>query len=183
MKSTALTGILFAALALTVGHLAHTKDNPAKLQVTSGMFQNGGTMPSAMTCDGNGIPPMLTWAGVPDGTKSFALEVRDLDTKNRFVHWIVTGIDKNVSAIGALPEGAVAGENSRGDNSWDPPCPPMGETHRYQFTVFALDKDISNRDFTVDKLDKAVEGHTLASGDIVAKYTRLSGTPSGDEQP
>src|SRR5579884_2916516 len=106
MKSTLTTIVLaglFGAFSLKAGHLmaqvAQVKDqgNADKLEVTSGMFENGATLPSVLTCDGAGIPPMLAWSGAPDGTKSYAVEVRDLDAKNgKFAHWIVTGIPKNI---------------------------------------------------------------------------------------
>ncbi len=181
MKSTTLTGMLIAGLALTAGHFVPDvlgRNNP-DLQVTSGMFQYGDTLPSAVTCDGGGIMPVLTWTGAPDATKSFAVEVRDLDAASgKFAHWIVTGIAKNLNAIGSVPDGAAAGMNSKGTSGWEPPCPPMGQTHRYAFTVFALDKNIVNPDFTLDKLHSAIDGHVLASGQIVGEYTRLGGMPN-----
>jgi Raf kinase inhibitor-like YbhB/YbcL family protein len=175
MKVTTVTLSLVAAGTLVAGADTHVNP-PADLTVTSGLFQNQGTLPTEMSCDGADTPPMLTWSGAPAGTKSFAIEVRDLDNHDgRFSHWIVSGIPANLNAIGGVPPGAVAGMNSDGDNGWDGPCPPAGETHRYQFTVMAIDKDIHSRDFTLDKLDSAMNGHVLASGAIVAAYTRPAG--------
>jgi Raf kinase inhibitor-like YbhB/YbcL family protein len=186
MKPSILTALVVAPLALgagTLAALADTADPPAAdLHVTSGLFKNGAVLPTSLTCDGGGIPPMLTWSGAPDKTKSFAVEVRDLDAKaGTFAHWVVSGIPKNLSAIGGVPEGAVAGMNSNGDNGWAPACPPAGETHRYSFMVFALDKNIESRDFTMGLLDSAMQGHILASGSIVGTYERLGA--AGDMTP
>jgi Raf kinase inhibitor-like YbhB/YbcL family protein len=167
-----IAAVLVAPLTLVAA--AALADPPRTLQVTSGMFRDGEALPLAMTCDGGGIPPMLTWAGAPTAAKSFAVEVRDLDAPDgKLAQWIVSGIPKNVNAIGEVPEGAVAGLNRNGDNGWAPPCSAAGETHRYAFTVFALDMDIASRDFTHDKLEAALKGHVLMSGEIVGWYTRL----------
>jgi Raf kinase inhibitor-like YbhB/YbcL family protein len=177
MKAIFLSPFLVAAGTLVAAADTHVNP-PADLNVSSGQFDNNGALPVSMTCDGADNPPMLTWSGAPDGTKSFAIEVRDLDNRDgRFAHWVVSGIPKNLDSIGGVPPGAVAGMNSHGDNGWDGPCPPAGETHRYQFTVMALDKDIHSRDFTLDKLDAAVNGHVLASGAIIGSYTRQT-TPT-----
>jgi Raf kinase inhibitor-like YbhB/YbcL family protein len=191
MKAKLLTTLVATPLALSAGALVAMADTPSdmdnvnnELHVTSGMFKDGGTLPESMSCDGGAVPPMLTWSGAPDKTKSFAVEVRDLDSKDgKFTHWIVSGIAKNVSAIGGVPEGAVAGLNSNGDNGWAAVCPPAGQTHRYEFTVYALDKNIESRDFNMGLLDSAMKGHVLGSGSIVGSYRRGGEATGGAMQP
>nr|HEX4318076.1 YbhB/YbcL family Raf kinase inhibitor-like protein [Kofleriaceae bacterium] len=176
MRIQVITTFALAASSLVAYADKHVNP-PADLTVTSGMFKDKGAIPTEMTCDGAETPPMLTWSGAPDNTKSFAIEVRDLDNQGgKFAHWIVSGIKKDVTSIGGVPDGAVAGMNAKGDNGWMGPCPPAGATHRYQFTVFALDKNLNSRDYTLDKLDSAVKGHVVASGAIVGTYTRQAKT-------
>jgi Raf kinase inhibitor-like YbhB/YbcL family protein len=152
-----------------------TKANPIEgsLTVTSTQFKDGGPMPADMTCDGTARMPQLSWSGAPDRTKSFAISVTDPDApKGTFVHWVVSGIPANVTSLTAVPEGAVAGMNSNGDNGWQAPCPPPGTAHRYVFTVYALDTKLGDRDLTNARLDTAMNGHILAKGTITAHYER-----------
>jgi phosphatidylethanolamine-binding protein (PEBP) family uncharacterized protein len=37
-----------------------------------------------------------------------------------------------------MVDGAVQAANSGGQPGWQPFCPPAGETHRYQFVLYAL---------------------------------------------
>lgn len=55
------------------------------------------------------------------------------------------------------------------------PCPPWNDerVHHYHFTVYALDVATLNlpADMTATALEKAVQGHVLASGNVVGTYT------------
>ncbi len=55
------------------------------------------------------------------------------------------------------------------------PCPPWNDerVHHYHFTVYALDVATLNlpTDITAAKLEKAMQGHVLASGNVVGTYT------------
>lgn len=145
-------------------------------------FADGGAIPAAYTCDGAGGSPALAWSGAPAGTKSFALVVDDPDVPKQlrpdglFVHWVLYNIPTDAHGI---PEGGSAGEsglNGRGAEGWTPPCPPREyepSEHRYVFTLYALDTELS---FAIppgkDELMAAMEGHTLASAQHVGRYKR-----------
>ena len=45
-------------------------------------------------CDGANQPPKLSWSNAPQGTKSFAISMYDLDapTGSGFWHWLVVNI-------------------------------------------------------------------------------------------
>jgi Raf kinase inhibitor-like YbhB/YbcL family protein len=112
---------------------------PLVLNLTSTEWTPGGALPEALSCDGDGRSPALTWTGVPTGTAELAIVVQDPDAEG-FVHWIVTGIaptDGTVAA-GELPVGALAATNDGGDADWAPVCPPQGEEHLYTFELLAL---------------------------------------------
>lgn len=49
---------------------------------------------SGFGCEGGNILPLLTWSGVPEGTKSFAVTVYDLDVPigSGWWYWTVVNI-------------------------------------------------------------------------------------------
>ncbi|HUL49105.1 MAG TPA: YbhB/YbcL family Raf kinase inhibitor-like protein [Gemmatimonadales bacterium] len=186
--------ILYAVLiALPVPAVAQTPHPPSKqpaLVVTSPDVKSGAKIPeehafNAMGCNGQNISPAVEWKGAPPKTKSFALTMYDPDapTGSGFWHWIVYNIPANITKLEAgagdpgknlLPQGAVQGNTDIGKPGYVGPCPPQGETHHYQITVFALD---------VDTLDvqpgatAAIVGfnmhfHTVTKGRLTAIYRR-----------
>lgn len=98
-------------------------------------------------CDGENQSPQLAWTGAPKGTKSFAINVYDPDAPigSGWWHWSVVNIPATTSAIGqnasanqTLPSGALEIRNDYGVIGFGGACPPLGESHRYVITVFAL---------------------------------------------
>jgi Raf kinase inhibitor-like YbhB/YbcL family protein len=66
----------------------------------------------------------------------------------------------------------VAGKGTGGNLSYMGPCPPSG-THRYIFTVFALDAALALKEgATKTELESAMEGHILATGELIGLYSR-----------
>ena len=146
-------------------------DVPATIEVTSPAFLGRQHIPHRHTCEGAGTSPELNWAGVPDGATSLALVVSVPDApRGTFLHWLVYDIapgDGGVAA-GQVPAGVGGGKAREGENSgrrmgWFPPCPPSG-THRYVFTVYALDATVRGRD-SQHALDD-VARHAIASGTL-----------------
>lgn len=144
----------------------------AALQITSPAFQNNGMIPRQYTCDGKDINPPLMIAGVPQGTKSFALICDDPDASGTWVHWVLWNIDPSVKEIkeDTVPKGAVEGMNDFGKHAYGGPCPPIG-THRYFFKVYALDTvlDIGPNSQKA-ALEEAMMGHILGEGQLVGLY-------------
>lgn len=99
------------------------------------------------TCRDLGVPPALSWANIPPGTVELALTVTDLD-RDDYVHWIVYGIPLSETGTteGAPPFGSFEWAGSSGTSGWEPPCPPPGETHRYRFTIHALNQQLEAAD-------------------------------------
>lgn len=59
-----------------------------------------GTVPKKFTCDGEGINPALGWRDEPEGTKSFAIQMRDPDAPmGTFFHWMVYNIPRDKTTI------------------------------------------------------------------------------------
>jgi len=143
------------------------------MKLKSKDFEENSNIPSEFTCDGKDISPQLSWEDAPAGTKSFALSVTDPDAPGgTWIHWLVHDIPKDVRSIdrGSLPKGAKQVENDFGNKDYGGPCPPSG-THRYIFTIYALDaerlEDINKRNF-FDRVGK----HTLDKAVLKGLYKR-----------
>jgi len=143
------------------------------MKLKSKDFEDNSNIPSEFTCDGRDVSPQLSWEDVPDETKSFALSVTDPDAPGgTWIHWLVHDIPKDVRSIkqGGLPKGAKQVENDFGMEDYGGPCPPSG-THRYIFTLYALDTEqlegVTKRNF----FDK-VEEHTLGKAVLKGLYKR-----------
>jgi Raf kinase inhibitor-like YbhB/YbcL family protein len=151
-----------------------------QIKVTSKAFQDGGMIPKEYTCDGANISPPLAWDSVPGGAKSLALIADDPDAPAKtWVHWVLYGLPASVKELpeNVPPQEKIAGGGTQGKNDFNKlgyggPCPPSG-THRYYFKLYALDTELAlNAGSTKDQLLKAMEGHILAEGQLIGKYTR-----------
>jgi len=150
------------------------------LAISSTAFSNGGMIPSRYTCDGANISPPLQWSGLPAGTKTVALIVDDPDAPAKtWVHWVIydlpantTQLPENIKSQENLAGGGKQGTNDFKKIGYGGPCPPSG-THRYFFKLYAVDIETSRGPgATKDELLKTMEGHVLAQGELVGKYTR-----------
>ena len=143
-------------------------------------FTPGAPVPRDNTCDGADLSPAIEWSQVPAGTRSFALVVDDPDAPGgTFTHWGAYDIPVTMHR---LPEGAgvIGADFAQARNDFDAPfyngpCPPRHRgAHRYRFTLYALDVpriDPGPHPLVLD-LEKAMEGHVLASAQVVASYAR-----------
>lgn len=150
-----------------------TAGAPGAFILRSEDFEDGGTIPSKFTCDGEDVSPQLSWENAPKGTKSFALSVVDPDAPGgTFVHWLVYDIPSDVREIerGRLPEGAKQIENDFGERRYRGPCPPSG-THRYVFTLYALDVE-HLKDVDRDNFFKVVKEHAIGEAKLTGLYAR-----------
>lgn len=110
-------------------------------------WRDGAAVPTRYTCDGENLSPALTWASVPPETIELAITVTDLDAPD-FVHWIVFDIPVESTGLveGTPPDGATLWPNGSGAADYVGPCPPIGEEHRYLFTVHALNQQVEPAD-------------------------------------
>lgn len=93
---------------------------------------------SRYTCDGRDISPPLSWSGVPADAVAFAIVLTDLDAPE-YAHWAVANIDVEVLSAneGQVPSLAVVAMNDKGTATYTGPCPPDGQTHTYQISIYA----------------------------------------------
>lgn len=147
------------------------------LKVTSTAFKEGEMIPRKYTCDDRDVSPQLGWSGVPAGATSIAIICDDPDAPaGTWVHWVVFNIPAAVKVlaegVSSLPAGARLGINDFRKKNYGGPCPPGG-THRYYFKVYALDTMLNLKEgSTKGELLKAMEGHILAQGQVMGKYSR-----------
>jgi hypothetical protein len=143
-----------------------------ELTVKSSAFENNRLIPSKYTCDGENINPPLAIEGIPEKTKSLALIMEDPDAPaGLFIHWVAW----NISTMGIVKEHASPGAeglNSAKKRGYYGPCPPSG-THRYFFKLSALDTTLNLGSLAEkEDLEKAMQGHVLAQGELMGLYRR-----------
>lgn len=183
----------FMRLACALGLIIFTTScgNPtlhqkisASLQISSSGI-TGGMIAAIYSCDGQDVSPELSWSAPPSGTKAFVLIVIDRDTilgsaVGDFVHWTVFNIpgDKRqlpeaMPSQGQLPDGSVQGKNDFDKLGYGGPCPHGKSPHRYAFSLYALDTNLSLSAGASEKqIMQAMDGHILAQGEITGAYRR-----------
>ncbi|GJM88853.1 hypothetical protein PR202_ga05426 [Eleusine coracana subsp. coracana] len=150
-----------------------------------------GRLPRQYSAEGQGakkdISPPLEWYGVPEGTKSLALVVQDVDAPDPdrpvvpWTHWVVANIPPDTKGLpeGFSGGGAGAGREfgglQEGVNDWKQPGwrgpVPPSRGHRIQFRLYALDDEVHlGNKVTADKLMDAIEGHVLGQAELTAVY-------------
>ena len=184
--SELILGALAVLLALPLFLLA-VATPAAKFALSSAAFGNGKAIPTRHAnkgvSGGQNISPPLSWANLPEGTKSLALACIDQHPiANNWVHWLVTNIPATVSGLSEgtsrttmLPAGVKELENTFRTVGWGGPQPPSGSgTHPYEFLLYALSVENLNLPVKTNlaSFNKAVEGKVLATARLVGTYER-----------
>lgn len=161
------------------------------LNLVSDAFTNTSFIPEKYTCTDLGVNPQLSWSDVPSGTKSFVLIVDDPDAPTKvfdvktqkqtvsfWTHWVLYNIPPEVTSI---PENATisapikVGVNSWAKREYGPPCPPFG-THRYYFTLYALDTVFDNLNdqdnVTKQFFQQAMQKHLIGKAELIGLYQK-----------
>jgi Raf kinase inhibitor-like YbhB/YbcL family protein len=154
------------------------------MEITSTSFTNGKPIPTRHTCEGDDVSPALSWSGVPEGTVSLALIVDDPDAPDPaaprmvYVHWVLHDIPANAARLPEgvmshdLPPGTREGRNDWKRTGYGGPCPPIGR-HRYFFKLYALDRKLGNLGTpTKADVEKAMNGHILATAQLMGTYQK-----------
>ena len=151
------------------------------MNLSSSAFRANQPIPARHTCDGEDVPPPLTWQGVPAGTRSLALIIDDPDAPDPkhpqqvWVHWVVYNLPADCAGLteaAALPPGARIGRNDWNRPDYGGPCPPIGR-HRYFHKLYALDTVLPDlKQPSKAQLEQAMQGHILAQAELVGTYER-----------
>ncbi len=135
-------------------------------------------------CTGENLSPAFVWSDAPEGTESFAFTVFDPDAPRDggWWHWLAFDIPADVAALdqgagsddGAMPPGTVQSVTDFGETGYDGSCPPRGQEHRYEFTVYAL--GVASLGLSAEArpadVQATIEDHALGSARITARYGR-----------
>lgn len=154
------------------------------MTLTVSGFTDGGLIPVKFTqaapgaAPGEGTSPALSWANPPAGTRSYVINMRDLDVaRNRTTedqaHWVVWNLPATTTG---LPEGVPRG-SQRPDGSYQisvtgpvyrgPGAAASGPLHHYIFELYALDVTLDVRPSgdafeTRASVMQAMQGHVLS---------------------
>jgi Raf kinase inhibitor-like YbhB/YbcL family protein len=144
-------------------------------KISSPAFENNAFIPEKFTCAGKDVNPPLMIENIPQGTKSIALIVDDIDAPGGiWVHWVVWNILPGTKEIkeNSVPEGAKQGLNDFKKRQYNGPCPPPG-IHSYYFKIYSLDTILNlEPDTTKADLEKAMKGHIIGQSYIIGLFKR-----------
>lgn len=157
------------------------------MRVYSQDLHDGDKMPekhvfNGMGYQGENVSPHLAWEDAPEGTKSFVVTCFDPDapTGSGWWHWVVANLPADTTSLpqgagsgkAALPAGAVQTRTDFGQAGYGGAAPPAGETHRYIFSVHALDVESIGVDAGASgaMVGFNVHFHVLASASLTVHY-------------
>jgi Raf kinase inhibitor-like YbhB/YbcL family protein len=190
---------VFLALALSLmavgcgggeGGVGEEGVGQQQFTLSSTAFRNNEAIPlkyASAELGGQDVSPPLQWSNPPAGTRSFVITCIDLDARldaRNFVHWVVYDIPASLSGlpenVPKQPQPQVNGAQvKQGQNDFDGvgyggPAPPQGETHRYQFTIYALSVDTLNlpAGATLQQVTQAMQGKILAQATLTGTFRR-----------
>jgi Raf kinase inhibitor-like YbhB/YbcL family protein len=146
------------ALAISVVGLAWATSAFAQgpFTLTSTTFKDGQLMPRKVAnntatnpnCVGENVSPQLSWTGVPEGTRSFAILMEDPEGRGGagVHHWVAYGIPASVigfaeGEVSKTSDKYVGGKSTQGVPNYSGPCTPAGSPHHYTFILIATDLD------------------------------------------
>ena len=179
MKFARIMTTILAFLGIVVSS-ACISNSGTGLVMTSPHITDGGVMPAKYTCKDENISPELDWSGAPTNTKSYAMVMVDLDAPDGiFTHWTVYDmpismilLPTRMSNLGKIIGGTKQGINDFGTIGYKGPCPPANETHRYKFTIYALDKKLDlDPEVDVAQLIEVMEPRILEQASLTVTYT------------
>jgi Raf kinase inhibitor-like YbhB/YbcL family protein len=173
--------ILVSALILAMSFaVAQGKEKKMEIKLTSSAFKDGALMPAKYTVNGENVSPPLHWENIPANAKTIAIINDDPDSfGGNWVHWVIfnipakeKGLPENMPPKRILDNNAKQGLNNFSTIGYKGPAPPSG-VHRYMFKIYALDLELAlDPGATKQQLLKAMEGHILARGELMGRYTQ-----------
>jgi len=172
---------LVAATLMSACSRSTDQPNMPSLELKSSSFA-GDTIPQKYSsCGGqNDVSPELSWNSPPDRTQSFVLIAFDKDSLLgfQFTHWVLYDLppdkrklDENVAKQAQLPDGFRQGPNDYDRIGYVGPCPPGHSPHHYVFDLYAVDTKLNlPPGATKTQVVKAMKGHVLARGEVIARF-------------
>lgn len=139
-------------------------------------------------CKGENISPQLSWVNPPEGTKSFAITMYDLDVPigSGWWQWVIFDISKSADKLvenagniilNLAPKGSIQSLNDYGGYGYGGSCPPVnGGIHEYIFTIYALKVPSLklNKDANPAMVGFYILANTIQKASLVIYYERKS---------
>ncbi|HYJ36315.1 MAG TPA: YbhB/YbcL family Raf kinase inhibitor-like protein [Rhizomicrobium sp.] len=131
-------------------------------------------------CPGKNVSPQLAWHNLPEGTKSLAILMYDVDGQfgAGVSHWVAYNILPTTSELkegdGTAGTGFTGGSGTRSNANYVGPCPPQGDgPHHYLITVMATDLEPNlPAGLTREQFLTQSKGHLLTSATIGGLFAR-----------
>lgn len=144
------------------------------LDITSPSFEDGDTLPTKYTAEGENISPSFEVFGIPEDTISLVMLMVNQDHEDgEFVHWLVWGIEPSLEELdeGEAPANSIEGYNDFGNDRYDGPM-RQSNKNKYQFRLYALDIDLDelDEDATRTMIEKQIAGHILDEASITVSF-------------
>lgn len=126
---------------------------------------------------GEDISPEFAINNLSPNAKTLVITLEDIfhPIKN-FTHWVIW----NIPAASVIPKGISHGKQTRGGavqgiaygiHRYAGPKPPRGKTHKYRFTVYALDCALDLKPFSFKKrVLRAAHGHIIQRGEVCGYF-------------
>src|SRR5215813_15457142 len=140
---------LAAAVAFGALGAAQSANAQSVFTLSSTSFKDGerlatkfaGNNKSNPNCVGENISPALSWSNPPEGTKSYAILMFDIDGRppGGVSHWVAYGIPASVTGfaegeVSKQTDKFVGGQSTQGVGFYSGPCtPPAVQPHHYTF--------------------------------------------------
>jgi len=180
-------------LALTIAFAAVCGAQSANAQgvftLSSTSFKDGERLATKMAgnnksnpnCVGENVSPALSWSNPPEGTKSFAILMFDIDGRppGGVSHWVAYGIPASVTGfaegeVSKQTDKFVGGQSLMKLPHYFGPCTPPGPPHHYIFTLMATDLEPAalKEGMTRDELIKALDGHAKGAASLVGIFSK-----------
>ena len=174
-------GLFFLSLSVFAGSFTLFSNDIANQQfISKAQVFNG------FGCSGSDVSPHLKWSNAPEGTKSFAITVFDIDapTGSGWWHWQIVNIPLNINELASnagsveinnRPKGSMQIENDYGKIGFGGACPPKGHgVHHYRFTVHALSVETLElpKNASGALAGFMINANTIESNTIEALYKR-----------
>src|SRR5580698_7898897 len=157
--------------------------------LSSSAYKDGERLPTKFAgnnksnpnCVGENVSPPLAWANPPEGTKSYALLMLDIDGRPPVgvSHWVAYGIPASVTGfaegeVSKPSDKYVGGQSTMKLPSYFGPCTPPGAPHHYTFTLMATDLEPSalKPGMTRDEVIKALDGHVKVATGLIGTFSK-----------
>jgi Raf kinase inhibitor-like YbhB/YbcL family protein len=190
-KESVMRKSLVLAFAVAVGALCGAQNANAQgvFTLSSTSFKDGERLATKMAgnnksnpnCVGENVSPALSWSNPPEGTKSFAILMLDIDGRppGGVSHWVAYGIPASVTGfaegeVSKQTDKFVGGQSLMKLPHYFGPCTPPGPPHHYIFTLMATDLEPSalKEGMTRDEVIKALDGHAKGATSLVGIFSK-----------